>query len=76
MATNVDIAIRAKNEASGAIKQVGADLRNLERLGAIPKQGNGTSYSTVAKEAAAQFWRITETDLPVQAVLFSAMVMQ
>lgn len=53
-----------------------ADLRNLERLGAIPKQSDGASYSTVAKEAAAQFWRVTEMDLPVQAVLFSAMVMQ
>ncbi|MGB4010971.1 MAG: flagellar basal body-associated FliL family protein, partial [Zwartia sp.] len=53
-----------------------ADLRNLERLGAIPKQSDGASYSTVAREAAAQFWRVTEMDLPVQAVLFSAMVMQ
>jgi flagellar FliL protein len=53
-----------------------ADLRNLERLGAIPKQADGASYSTVAKEAAAQFWRVTEMDLPVQAVLFSALVMQ
>jgi len=30
MATNVDIAIRAKNEASGAIKQVSADLGQLD----------------------------------------------
>ena len=52
------------------------DLRNLERLGAIPRQGNGDSYSSVAKEAAAQFWRVTAMDLPVQAVLFSALVMQ
>ena len=30
MASNVDIAIRAKNEASGAIKQVSADLGQLD----------------------------------------------
>jgi hypothetical protein len=30
----------------------------------------------VAKEAAAQFWKVTEMDLPVQAVLFNALVMQ
>jgi len=30
MASNVDIAIRAKNEASGAIRQVSADLGNLD----------------------------------------------
>ena len=52
------------------------DLRNLERLGAIPKQSNGEAYGSVAKEAAAQFWRVTEMDLPVQAMLFSAFVMQ
>ena len=54
-----------------------ADLRNLERLGAIPKEtAGGGSYSAVAKEAAAQFWKVTEMDLPVQAVLFNALVMQ
>ena len=34
MATNVDIAIRAKNEASGAIRQVSADLQNLDESAA------------------------------------------
>ena len=54
-----------------------ADLRNLERLGAIPREtSGGGSYSAVAKEAAAQFWKVTEMDLPVQAVLFNALVMQ
>jgi flagellar basal body-associated protein FliL len=54
-----------------------ADLRNLERLGAIPKEtAGGGAYSAVAKEAAAQFWKVTEMDLPVQAVLFNALVMQ
>lgn len=54
-----------------------ADLRNLERLGAIPREtAGGSSYSAVAKEAAAQFWKVTAMDLPVQAVLFSALVMQ
>ena len=54
-----------------------ADLRNLERLGAIPREtAGGGSYSAVAKEAAAQFWKVTEMDLPVQAVLFNALVMQ
>ena len=54
-----------------------ADLRNLERLGAIPREtAGGASYSAVAKEAAAQFWKVTQMDLPVQAVLFNALVMQ
>jgi len=54
-----------------------ADLRNLERLGAIPRQtAGGGSYSAVAREAAAQFWKVTEMDLPVQAVLFNSLVMQ
>lgn len=54
-----------------------ADLKNLERLGAIPKQtAGGGAYSAMAKEAAAQFWRVTEMDLPVQAVLFNSLVMQ
>ncbi len=53
------------------------DLRNLERLGAIPREtAGGGSYSVVAKEAAAQFWRVSEMDLPVQAVLFNSLVMQ
>jgi len=54
-----------------------ADLRNLERLGAVPREtAGGGSYSAVAKEAAAQFWKVTEMDLPVQAVLFNSLVMQ
>jgi flagellar FliL protein len=53
------------------------DLRNLERLGAIPREStSGNAYSAVAKEAAAQFWKVTAMDLPVQAVLFAALVMQ
>ena len=43
--TNVDIAIRAKNEASGAIRQVSADLQNLDDSaqnigGGLGKVGN------------------------------------
>lgn len=54
-----------------------ADLRNLERLGAVPRESTGgNAYSAVAKEAAAQFWKVTAMDLPVQAVLFAALVMQ
>jgi flagellar FliL protein len=54
-----------------------ADLLNLERLGAMPRETTGgNAYSAVAKEAAAQFWRVTAMDLPVQAVLFSSLVMQ
>ena len=54
-----------------------ADLRNLERLGVLPREASGGgSYSSVAKEAAAQFWKVTEMDLPVQAVLFNALAMK
>jgi len=54
-----------------------ADLRNLERIGALPKEtAAGTKVTEAAREAAAQFWRITEMDLPVQAVLFNSFVMQ
>jgi hypothetical protein len=54
-----------------------ADMRNLERLGAMPKSGGeAAAYSSSAKEAAAQFWKITSMDLPIQAVLFSSLVMQ
>ena len=54
-----------------------ADLRNLERLRAIPTEtAGGASYSAVAKEAAAQYWKVTEMDLPVQGVLFNSLVMQ
>lgn len=54
-----------------------ADIRNLERIGAIPKQATaGEKLSQAAIEAAAQYWKVTEMDLPVQAVLFDKLVMQ
>jgi len=60
-----------------------ADLRNLERIGVMTPGGRaygGTSagerVGDAAKEAAAQFWKVTEMDLPVQAVLFNKFVMQ
>jgi len=54
-----------------------ADLRNLERIGAMPKDASATAQMTqVAREAAAQFWRISEMDLPVQGVLFKSFIMQ
>lgn len=53
------------------------DLRNLERIGAIPKQTTaGEKLTQAAVEAAAQYWKVTEMDLPVQAVLFDKLVMQ
>ena len=51
-----------------------ADRRNLERTRAEP--AGGASYSAVAREAAAQFWKVTAMDLPVQAVLYNSLVMQ
>ncbi len=39
MATNVDIAIRAKNEASGPIKQVSASLQDLDKSASSVTQG-------------------------------------
>jgi len=36
----------------------------------------GERVGDAAKEAAAQFWKVTEMDLPVQAVLFNKFVMQ
>ena len=54
-----------------------ADLQNLERIGAIPKEtSTGKKITNEAARAAAEFWNVTEMDLPVQAVLFSAFVMQ
>ena len=54
-----------------------ADLANLERIGAIPKQTTaGERLSQTAIEAAAQYWKVTEMDLPVQGVLFDRLVMQ
>jgi flagellar FliL protein len=54
-----------------------ADLRNLERLGAMPRETSaGERVGAAAREAAAQFWRVTEMDLPVQQVLFGSFVMQ
>ena len=53
------------------------DLANLERIGAIPKQTTaGERLSQTAIEAAAQYWKVTEMDLPVQGVLFDRLVMQ
>jgi flagellar FliL protein len=79
MAKDIDAIIEPQLTAIFILQQEPstADLRNLERLGAIPREtAGGGSYSAVAKEAAAQFWKVTEMDLPVQAVLFNALVMQ
>jgi flagellar FliL protein len=44
------------------------DLRYLEKIGAMPKDASGTvQMNPSAVQAAAQFWRISETDLPVQS---------
>lgn len=54
-----------------------ADMQNLERIGAIPKEtSSGKKITNEAARAAAEFWNVTEMDLPVQAVLFSSFVMQ
>ena len=54
-----------------------ADMQNLERIGAMPKEtSSGQKMSGEAARAAAEFWNVTEMDLPVQAVLFSTFVMQ
>ena len=54
-----------------------ADMQNLERIGAVPKEtSSGQKITSEAARAAAEFWNITEMDLPVQAVLFSSFVMQ
>jgi len=54
-----------------------ADLQNLERIGAVPKEtSSGQKITGEAARAAAEFWNVTEMDLPVQAVLFSSFVMQ
>jgi hypothetical protein len=54
-----------------------AELANLERIGAVPKQTTaGERLSQTAIEAAAQYWKVTEMDLPVQGVLFDRLVMQ
>jgi flagellar basal body-associated protein FliL len=46
-----------------------AELKILERTGALPKDGQ---MSQVAREAAAQFWRISEMDLPITGVFIKA----
>jgi flagellar FliL protein len=54
-----------------------ADMQNLERIGAVPKEtSSGQKITSEAARAAAEFWNVTEMDLPVQAVLFSSFVMQ
>jgi flagellar FliL protein len=54
-----------------------ADIQNLERIGAVPKEtSTGQKISGEAARAAAEFWNVTEMDLPVQAVLFNTFVMQ
>jgi len=54
-----------------------AELANLERIGAVPKTTTaGERLSQTAIEAAAQYWKVTEMDLPVQGVLFDRLVMQ
>lgn len=53
------------------------DLRTLERIGVMPQQSTaGQKLTQAAVEAAAQYWTVTEMDLPVQAVLFDKFVMQ
>ena len=54
-----------------------ADLRHLVRIGVIPKDAAETVQTTqVAIEAAAQFRRIGETDLPVHGTLFKSFVLK
>ena len=54
-----------------------ADIQNLERIGAVPKEtSSGQKITGEAARAAAEFWNVTEMDLPVQDVLFSSFVMQ
>jgi hypothetical protein len=54
-----------------------SELRNLERLRAIPRDTpGGESYSALAREAATALARVSAADLPVQQVLFSSLVMQ
>jgi len=54
-----------------------AELANLERIGAVPKTTTaGERLIQSAIEAAAQYWKVTEMDLPVQGVLFDRLVMQ
>jgi flagellar basal body-associated protein FliL len=54
-----------------------ADIQNLERIGAVPKEtSSGQKITGEAARAAAEFWNVTEMDLPVQAVLFNTFVMQ
>ncbi|MEY4084104.1 MAG: hypothetical protein RL483_1473 [Pseudomonadota bacterium] len=54
-----------------------AELQNLERIGAMPQSTTaGEKLSQTAVQAAAQFWKVSEMDLPVQQVLFDKFVMQ
>ncbi len=54
-----------------------ADMQNLERIGAMPQSTTaGEKLSQTAVQAAAQFWKVSEMDLPVQQVLFDKFVMQ
>jgi flagellar FliL protein len=54
-----------------------AEMANLERIGAVPKTTTaGERLSQTAIEAAAQYWKVTEMDLPVQGVLFDRLIMQ
>jgi len=54
-----------------------ADMQNLERIGAMPPSTTaGEKLSQTAVQAAAQFWKVSEMDLPVQQVLFDKFVMQ
>jgi len=67
----VNSVIEPQLTAIYVFQQPAADLRYFERIGVIPKDGSGSIQMTqVAREAAAQFWRISEMDLPVQGVLF------
>ena len=59
-----------------------ADLRNLERIGVFAPSGRTQVEAAKdertrdpAREAAAQFWKVTEMDLPIQAVTFTKFIL-
>jgi len=53
----------------------GAELRNLERLGVLPRDLLAAGGKASGR-GAAQLLDVSELDLPVQAVLFSSFIMQ
>ncbi|MEY3201609.1 MAG: hypothetical protein RIR70_1159 [Pseudomonadota bacterium] len=52
----------------------GAELRNLERLGVMPR--NLAASGGATGKAASKLVEVSEMDLPVQGVLFSSFIMQ